>query len=579
MDKKTLPIVALLVLVIVFYYPILEFLGLYEEPEKLPPRQQTEQQTEQPIDTATPQPFTQEDIENVSEPPTGKAGIDQPQAAEIPDTVSADTIRIETNVFTYLFSSHGGGPVSIKLKDYHYRENGEIEMLPESETATPDARFAGGTFSTSRLPYSSSKRSGDYDVIRDTFELAYTYTSESGGTIRKTYIIYPDDYHYDLTLDVENTDAFGFERSYTLWWNTPLGVTESVAETDYNSMQAVAMMGGSREALDDYSNDKLSQSLDGYTEWVGLRSKFFSAAMIPRNRDGQAAVARGMKQDISTPDGTIEKREIIAGVVMPFAGVQSVTDSFTVYVGPMDYLEMDNYGVDLQAILDIGTFPFFGTVLLKPFAIAIMWLLPKLHNIIPNYGIVIIIFALLIKIITLPLSMKQFKSMQGMKDLAPRMEELKKKYKKDPQALQRETMKMYKQHGVNPMSGCLVMLPQMPVMIAMFRVFQATILLRAEPFVWFIDDLSRGASGFTDPYIILVLFMVLTQLLSSKLTMSGGAGQNKAMIYLFPLLIGFFLYQLPSGLILYWTVFSLMSLLDWFLFKRDKVKNLEVKTA
>jgi len=263
---------------------------------------------------------------------------------------------------------------------------------------------------------------------------------------------------------------------------------------------------------------------------------------------------------------------------MPFANVPVVSDSFSVFVGPMDYLLMSSYDVDLQDILDIGTMPFFGTIL-KPFAIAIIWLLPKMYNLIPNYGVVIILFALLIKIITLPLSMRQFKSMQAMKDLAPKTEELKKKYKKDPQALQRETMKLYKTQGVNPMSGCLVMLPQMPLMIAMFRVFQATILLRAAPFVGFIDDLSRGASGFTDPYIILVILMIGTQFISSKLTMSSGAQQQKALIYVLPLFMGFLFYSLPSGLILYWTIFSLMSLLDWFLFKRNKIKNAEVKTA
>jgi len=140
-------------------------------------------------------------------------------------------------------------------------------------------------------------------------------------------------------------------------------------------------------------------------------------------------------------------------------------------------------------------------------------------------------------------------------------------------------MKLYKTQGVNPMSGCLVMLPQMPLMIAMFRVFQETILLRAAPFVGFIDDLSRGASGFTDPYIILVVLMIGTQFISSKLTMASGQQQQKAFIYILPLFMGFLFYSLPSGLILYWTVFSLMSLLDWFLFKRNKLKNTEVKTV
>lgn len=572
MDKKTIIIVVLLGAIIIFYYPILQMLGLYEQPAPTPPQQAQDTSTVTlpgPVDTGTS--------------PADEIGevLTKPGATleESPDTLPIDTITIETQLYTVLLSNRGGGPVSMELKEYEYRDDGNVEMIPESEVATPNAVFAGGTYSTADLAYQASHPAGSYDATRDTLELTYRFTNPAGGAITKTYYFYPNEYHYDLTFTVENTGSFGFERSYTMWWNTPLGVTEQQASTDYSSMQAVTMQGGSREALEDYENNRLNQSLDGNTAWVGLRSKFFSAVLIPRSRDGQAAVAEGSKQQISTEDGKVEVRQITAGVVMPFAGVEGISDSFTVYVGPLDYLGMDDYGVDLQAMLDIGTMPYVGWII-KPFAIAIMWLLPKLHDIVPNYGLVLFLFAVLIKVVTLPLSLKQFKSMQGMRDIAPKLEDLKKRHAKDPQALQRETMRLYKEHGVNPMSGCLVMLPQMPLMIAMFRVFQATILLRNEPFVWFVDDLSRGASGFTDPLIILVVIMVIAQLASSLLTMqSGGGGQQKAMMYIFPIMLGFFLYSLPSGLILYWTAFSLLSCMDWFLFKRGQIKNPQIKTA
>ncbi len=578
MDKKTLPIIVALGLIIIFYYPILEFLGIYKAPEPKPSTEQVAQAPDTTAPNAVTSAQTPDTAEKITAPPNTKPIPAQTaQQTQPADTVKADSLTIETKKYTIIMSSRGGGPVSMKLKEYDYRNDGPIEMIPYPTAATPDARFAGETFSSSKVAYSSSLRPGEYDATRDTLRVDYTYTGPAGGAIIKKYIFYPDSYHYDLVLEVDSTSALGFERRYTLMWNTPLGVTEPVAANDYKSMQAVTMQGGSRDALDDFKDDVLNESVDGATSWVGLRSHFFATALIPRNREGDAAVASGRKQTVATPDGKVEERDITAGIVMPFAGVQQFADSFTVYVGPMDYLGMKKYNVDLEAILDIGTMPFFG-VILKPFAIAVMWLLPIIHDVIPNYGLVIILFAVLVKLITLPLSMKQFKSMQGMKDIAPKLEELKKKHKKDPQALQRETMKLYKAHGVNPMSGCLVMLPQMPLMIAMFRVFQATILLRNEPFFWFINDLSRGASGIMDPYIILVLFMVGTQLLSSILTM-GGNQQQKAMVYVFPIVIGFMLYSLPSGLILYWTVFSLLSLVDWFLFKRNKIKNPEIQTA
>jgi YidC/Oxa1 family membrane protein insertase len=250
-----------------------------------------------------------------------------------------------------------------------------------------------------------------------------------------------------------------------------------------------------------------------------------------------------------------------------------------VFVGPLDYDLVDAYDVELEEMLGIGTVPVIGFII-KPFALAIIWLMPRLYDFVPNYGLVIIIFALVIKIITLPLSMKSFKSMQAMRELQPKMEELRKKYKKDPQKLNSETMKLYKTAGVNPMSGCLPMLPQMPLLVALFEVFRSTILLRDAPFFWFINDLSRGASGLTDPYILIVLVMVLTQFLSQRVTMPS-TGQNKMMMYLMPLVFGFIFYRFPAGLLLYWTCFSVFTFLDYILFKRNKTKEeaARVKTA
>jgi YidC/Oxa1 family membrane protein insertase len=238
-------------------------------------------------------------------------------------------------------------------------------------------------------------------------------------------------------------------------------------------------------------------------------------------------------------------------------------------VGPLDYWQLSEYDVGLEDMLGIGTTPVVGW-LIKPFALAVMWLLPRMYGVIPNYGLVIIIFALLVKIITLPLSMRSFKSMQAMRDLQPRIKELQAKYKKDQAKLSQETMKLYKEHGVNPLSGCLPILPQMPLFFALFSVFRSTILLRDAPFVWFISDLSRGASGFTDPYIILVVIMVAAQFVSQSVTMPS-TQQNKAMMYIMPLFFGFIFYKFAAGLVLYWTCFSIFSLLDYVLFKRNKV--------
>ena len=573
MDKKNIILIVILAVVVIFYFQIMEYLGFYEPAQETQqPIQDTTTTVVSPADSSVPLTTGQIPVEQQPiSPTTGQAA----DAAMPPDSVSHDTIIVNTNTYTVTMTSFGGGPISLILNKYKYRDKTPIEMLPEATAATPEATFAGGTFSASQINYRSNVPPGQYQATSTPLEIVYTYATGDGGEIVKRYTFYPDDYHFDLVFQINGREQFGFERKYNIGWNTPLGVTEPQADQDYDAMEAVAMMSGSRETLDDFDDGRLNQLLVGNTEWAGLRSKYFAVAIIPRNRQADGAFAQGVKSKITTPDGSVEVRRIVSGMEMSFANISSLSDSFTVFVGPLDYTLMSSYDVGLEDVLGIGTTPFIGWII-KPFAIGIIWLLPRLYDFVPNYGLVIILFALLIKVVTMPLSMRSFKSMQAMKDLQPKIEEMKKKHKKNPQALNAEMMKMYKAHGVNPISGCLPIIPQMPLFFALFSVFRQTILLRDAPFIWFITDLSRGASGLTDPYIILVILMIAAQFVSQKMTMTS-TQQNKALMYVMPLFMGFLFYRFASGLVLYWACFSIFSLLDYAAFKRNK--NQKVITA
>lgn len=574
MDKKTLPLIIILIVIVIAYWPLMEFFDLNPKPqvEQPPPETadttlQTVDTTFQTVDTSTQPSTPQQDMAAVT------PSAESPEQI-VPDTIPIDTITVETNKYYVTLTSLGGGPVSIQLKEYFYRNGAPIEMIPEPDGPATEVAFSGGTFTTAKLPFTSPSK-GHYVAQSDSVTITYTYTQAEGGQIVKKLTFYPDEYHFNLEFEVNGREYFGFERQYSLIWHNSLDVTEPNVGMDYQAMEVVAMMSGSREKLDDYKDDRLNQSLTGYTTWAGIRSKYFAAVMIPRNREADGVFGRGFKTKVNTPDGKIEKRSLSVGMDFPFANITAFADTFTVFVGPLNYPLMSEYDVDLEDMLDIGTTPIIGWII-KPFAIAVMWVLPRMYSILPNYGLVIILFALLVKIVTLPLSMKSFKSMNAMKELQPKIEEMKKKHKKDSQAMNQEMMKLYKKHGVNPMSGCLPILLQMPLFFALFSVFRSTILLRDAPFVWFITDLSRGASSFTDPYIALVLIMIGFQFLSQKLTMPS-TQQNKALLYIMPLFMGFIFYKFSAGLVLYWACFSAFSLLDYFLFKRNK--NVEVKTA
>ena len=568
MDKKTIVIIVLLALLIIFYWPIAQKLGLVE-----PPAEVTPVQTGDTVATTAAPPPAETPSTDSGQVTAGAIGqLTAPQL----DSIPVDTVIVQTAKYRVVMTSLGGGPVSILLKDYSYRDGAPIELLPKAKRVSLETAFGGGTLSSSVLPFTCNLTPGEYDASKQPLEVAYTYAPATGGRVEQRFRFTPEAHSFDLKLTVDEPARMGFEREYRLGWNSPLEPTEPDMLDDWSSMQAAAMMAGSRVSLDDFDGEVLKQTVDGQVAWLGVRSKYFARVLIPRSRPAEGAYADGRKQDVMTTDGgMLEERRLTAGLKMPFAAVPQVVDSFTVFAGPLDYMMMSKYDVGLQDMLDIGTTPYVGWII-KPFALAIMWILPILYKVVPNYGLVIILFALLVKIITLPLSMRSFKSMQAMKEVQPRVEELKKRYPKDPAKLNQEMMKLYKTHGVNPLSGCLPMLPQMPLFFALFSVFRSTILLRDAPFVWFIDDLSRGAQSLTDPYIILVILMIAAQYLSQNLTMSG-TQQNKVFLYIMPLLMGFIFYRFAAGLVLYWTSFSLLSMLDYVLFRRSK--NTSVKTA
>ncbi|SYZ71824.1 putative Membrane protein insertase YidC [Candidatus Zixiibacteriota bacterium] len=564
MDKKTILIVLLLVVLVIFWVPIMTTLGLYKP---APPQSKTQSADTLKVPAAETKPEAVQDSikTTVTATDSAKAKI-QPmeETANLPE----DTITVETENWVILLSNHGGGPISLKLKKYDYPDDGPVEMLPDCKRATPQFFFAGGTFDAGKLAYQSSLAAGKYVVDNSPLELTYIYNKEGGGSIAKRYRFYPQKYEYDLVIEINNHNEFNFEREYSLEWNNPLEPTELEIADDYSMFWAATYMGGERTKLDDYTNNQFNVSLSGTTNWVANRSKYFTTILIPQSREASGVKATGKKEkEVTSQGATVQKRVITTGLVMDMPATPSLTDSFSVFVGPIDYDLLKGYKHNIVDLIDIGTTPFVGWII-KIFAVPIMWLLPRMYQIIPNYGAVIIVFSLLVKLVTWPLSRKSVRSMMAMKEIQPKLEELKKKHKNNPQALNREMMKLYKDAGVNPFSGCLIYLPQLPLFFALFAVFRSTILLRQAPFILWWNDLSRGALSFTDPYIIMVVIMMVVMFIQQHMTMTDP--KNKALVYIMPPMMGFFFYKAAAGLVLYWTCFSLFSLIEQIIFKPYK---------
>jgi YidC/Oxa1 family membrane protein insertase len=249
---------------------------------------------------------------------------------------------------------------------------------------------------------------------------------------------------------------------------------------------------------------------------------------------------------------------------------------FKVYVGPLKYSILKSYKIDLHRMMDLG-----WKWVVEPFSLVSLSLFNFIHQYIPNYGVVIVIFSVLVKLILNPLTRRTTRSMKEMQLLQPKIAELREKYQKDPQRLNQETMKLYSEHGVNPLGGCLPTILQMPLLFALFSVFSSAIELRQAPFVLWIKDLSASDTITTlpgnIPLNILPLFMGLTMFLQQKMTATDP--KQKAMLYLMPEVFTFMFYGLPSGLTLYYSLFNVMSLVQQKYFADTKPVELKKKTA
>jgi YidC/Oxa1 family membrane protein insertase len=251
--------------------------------------------------------------------------------------------------------------------------------------------------------------------------------------------------------------------------------------------------------------------------------------------------------------------------IVYFDGVASL--KFNGYVGPKNYKTLKNIDPVLTNAIEYGWFTFAA----KPLFSLLSWL----HGILGNWGWAIIGLTLIIRLVLYPLTYKGMVSMQKMKELAPKMKEIKEKYAKDPQRMNAATMEMYKKHGANPLGGCLPMLLQIPVFFAIYRVLLNAVELQGAPWILWIDDLSR-----MDQYYILPILMGASMYFQQRLTPNNFTDpiQEKVFKYL-PVVFTFFFITFPSGLVLYWFVNNLFSILQQFIVNQQFKNAKDAKAA
>jgi YidC/Oxa1 family membrane protein insertase len=298
------------------------------------------------------------------------------------------------------------------------------------------------------------------------------------------------------------------------------------------------------------------EAVRGKTDWVAIRSKYFVSVFLPNEESDVCWV--GLKEENV---GSLPVPAYNMGM-----GFKKNQPSFiSLYLGPLEYDTVREVSEGLPSIMN------FGFSLIRPISLGVLWLLKFFHRWFPNYGVVLILFSIVVKIVVFPLTKKSHQSSKEMQALQPEIAQLKEKHKNNPQKLNQATMNLYKEHGVNPLGGCLPLLIQMPLLISLFQVFRSTIELRGAYFFGWITDLSAPDVVFRlpfsiplygDGFAILPIIMGVTMFIQQKMMPTQASGQQKFMSYF---MTGFFVLLFngfPSGLNLYYTLFNVLTILQ-----------------
>ncbi|VGO21189.1 membrane protein insertase YidC [Pontiella sulfatireligans] len=320
-------------------------------------------------------------------------------------------------------------------------------------------------------------------------------------------------------------------------------------------------------------------------DWVAAKNKFFTQILSPT--EPIATMALLCQRDPA--EKGILPSEIRAALAFKPAAVNAgdaLELDYTYFIGPKKYSTLEAVGNNMQGVMEFETTGIFSFMnwLMEPARRALLWTLNLFYGIVRNYGIAIILLTLLVRILFWPLTHKSTESMRRMQEIQPEVKALQAKYgKANPQKLQQETMKLYKEKKVNPMGGCLPMVVQIPVFIALFTVLRNAIELRYAGFLW-ISDLSTAENLFAGqiPFVgslnILPLLMSASMVWQQKMTPTAVATpeqqqQQKMMTFMMPIMMLFFFYTMPSGLVLYWTTSNLLMI------AQTGLRNLKKKKA
>jgi len=511
--------------------------------------------------------------------------ITKEKKSPIAKTTPKKEVFVETEDYSAVLTSDGARLKEFRLKKYLDRVNESsfawtikswIGGLLGKESREPKSPEPLNLVNTNeeegfplRVTFSSSNASlpsGNWEVDKEQVrligkdekgEVSFSGILENGLKVVKRYSFQSGKEVIGLDVELENTSSLEISTQVGLEWIGRVELKKLAEDEIKDFGLKYAYLKDKKVELKDLGGTTSSGCTPGCSSpktkvepfeladkgnigWFSFGGEYFTALLIPPPSQGTVSLA------VKGDERSILRAEISGGSVTVPPG-QSAKIPFRIYLGPKEISLLKELGVGGEKLVDFGYF----SVVAQP----LLWLLNLTHGVTGNFGIDIIILSILIKIIFLPLTQISFKSMKGMQKVQPEMTRLRETYKNDKAKLQQEIMLLYKRRRINPLSGCLPMVIQIPVFIALYNVLQYTFEMRHAPFFLWIQDLSAK-----DPIYFTPLLMGATMVIQQKMTPTAADPAQAKMFMLMPVMFTFLFLSFPSGLVLYWLVTNVLSI-------------------
>jgi YidC/Oxa1 family membrane protein insertase len=461
-------------------------------------------------------------------------------------------VRVETDVVRAVFTSRGGTLKSWRLKSYQAADGQGVDLVApqqQEDVLGPLQVSSGNPEEPAPLDFDIDKAQLSLRSPSDAGSV--TFSSRGNGPLQlsKRLTFKGNSYRVEVELSWKNTGKKPITITPELAWGP--GFYNDVADRRTQAVSSTSWVDG-RRVKDDLGSLQGAATHSGQVSWTALQNLYFAAALLPEGKESVATLRKGPQE------------QPVIALVAPSQSLEpgaELTQRVAIYGGPKDLDHLSAAGSDLSNIVDLGWFD----ALARP----ALHLLRFLNRLSGNYGVAIVLVSVLQKIILHPLTAKTLRSMQAMKALQPKIAALSERHKNNPQKKQQEVMGLYKKHGVNPLGGCLPMLVQLPIFVALYNALSSSVEMWRAPFLW-IKDLSQPDAlfafdvwGLKDyPFNLLAILMGVSMFFQQKMSPPGTSDpqQAKMMLYLLPTMFTFMFWTFPSGLVLYWLVSNILQM-------------------